>query len=184
MLYITWSNASWDKCFESSCEFHHRRLNVKHNVRAFLFSPTCNIFRPCCASFYKFMSLCPCCKEEVWANSESLTLVNRKLFNTLPEGILTHLPGHEYPMRSLLMWKLKKKKKGHTPFKLQMRKYLLAFKCRMPIKPSFGSFTFKVNEVVLCPTTMGKCVPFCLISSIHELCVRSFLLGGKYHLKC
>lgn len=36
---------------------------------------------------------------------ESTTVVNRKLLNPLPEGVLMHVPGHEDPMKGLFMWK-------------------------------------------------------------------------------
>lgn len=54
------------------------------------------------------------------AYSESMTLVIRKLLNTLPEGDLTHLPGYEYPMKGPFNVEMKRE---HTPFTLQMRKY-------------------------------------------------------------
>lgn len=75
----------------------------------------------------RLMTLCPHWEEEVPADSESMTLVNRKLLNTLPGG---RKPGssawpwisHEGPFN------VEMTKSTHL-FKLQMRKYQSAFKC-------------------------------------------------------
>lgn len=64
----------------------------------------------------RLMSLCPRQREEVRVDSESMTLVNRKLLNTLPEGNMTHLPGHEYPMKD--------------PFNVEMKKGTHLLNCK------------------------------------------------------
>lgn len=64
----------------------------------------------------KLMSLCPRREEEVRVDSESMTLVNRKLLNTSPEGNMTHLPGHEYPMKD--------------PFNVEMKKGTHLLNCK------------------------------------------------------
>lgn len=108
-------------------------------------------------SRYRLIGFHSHCEEEVSVDSESITLVNRKLFNTLPEGEPTHL--HDYHMKRpfyVEIWR----EREHTSFHLQMRKYQLADNSGILMKSFIGNFTFKVNGVVLCPTTR-----LCLINT-------------------